>query len=61
MNLWPGEPPGPKATTNAEVNTTTPSDHLTGGKTVIRLGNITVPTFTLYPAPARTNTGAAVV
>ncbi|MFZ0593923.1 MAG: alpha/beta hydrolase, partial [Bryobacteraceae bacterium] len=61
MNLWPGEPPGPKATTNPEVNTTKPSDHLTGGKTVIRLGNITVPTSTFYPAPARTNTGAAVV
>jgi acetyl esterase/lipase len=60
-NLWPGEPPGPKATTNSEVDTTKASDHLVGGKPVIRLGNITVPTFTFYPAPASKNTRVVVV
>ncbi len=40
---------------------TKPSDGLLGGKTVIRLGNVSTPTITLYPVPPGKNTGAAVV
>jgi acetyl esterase/lipase len=61
MNLWPGEPPGPKATTDAEVNTTKPSDHLVADKPVMRLGNVTTPTLTVYQAAPTHNGGAAVL
>jgi acetyl esterase/lipase len=61
INLWPGEPPGPKATTDPEVNTTKPSDHLVEDKSVMRLGNVTTPTLTFYPAAQANNSGAAVL
>jgi len=40
---------------------TTSSDHTIAGRAVVRLGNVTVPTITLYLAPKEKNTGAAVV
>jgi len=39
---------------------TTAKDHLVAGKAVLRLGNVSNPTLTIY-APARNNTGAAVL
>jgi acetyl esterase/lipase len=61
IKLWQGEAPGPKATSKPEVDTTKPSDNLVAGKRVIRLGNVTSPEMTFYPAPAPKNTGAAVL
>jgi acetyl esterase/lipase len=43
-----------------EVDTTTAKDNLIAGKPLIRLGNVSSPTLTLYPARDK-NTGAAVV
>jgi acetyl esterase/lipase len=54
LSLWPSTAPG------AEMNTTTAKDTLIAGKTVVRLGNVTNPTITLY-SPAGKANGAAVV
>jgi len=43
-----------------EVDTTTSKDELIAGKPLIRLGNVSIPTMTVYP-PKGKNTGAAVV
>jgi acetyl esterase/lipase len=61
MKLWPGGAPGPKATSNPEVDTTKSSDNLVAGNRVIRLGNVTSPEMTFYPASASKNTGAVVL
>jgi acetyl esterase/lipase len=60
LNLWPHGAPGAAASAAPEVDTTTANDNLIAGKPLIRLGNVSVPTLTLY-APNGKNTGAAVV
>ena len=60
LKLWPHGAPGAPGATGPEVDTTKPSDNLIAGKPLIRLGNVTDPTLTLY-APKDKNTGAAVV
>lgn len=61
VDLWPGTAPGEKGNIGEETDTTKPSDNLIAGRPVIRIGNVTVPTISVYPAPADKNTGAAVV
>lgn len=51
----PATPPGP------EHDTTTAKEPTVAGRAVVRLGNVTVPTITLYLASKTNNTGAAVV
>ena len=59
--LWPKGAPGEKGEIGPERDTTKPSDGLVSGRRVIRLGNVSVPTLTVYrPAPGRAN-GAAVL
>jgi acetyl esterase/lipase len=60
LRLWPNGAPGAKAVSAAEADTTTSKDNLIAGKTVVRLGNVSEPTVTVYP-PKGKNTGAAVV
>ena|ERR1700733_1852196 len=60
LNLWPQGAPGVAANSAPEVDTTTAKDKVIAGKRVIRLGNVSVPTLTVY-APKEKNTGAAVV
>jgi acetyl esterase/lipase len=50
----------PRAGASPEVDATTAKDNLVAGKPVIRLGNVSNPTITLY-APKGENNGAAVV
>ncbi len=59
--IWPGKAPGETKELPPEGDTQTPKDKLVGGKTVIKLGNVSSPTLTIYPAPAAKNTGAAVL
>ena len=59
IELWPHGAPGAQATSAAEIDTTTSKDNLVAGKRVIRLGNVSKPTLTLY-SPKK-NAGAAVV
>ncbi len=59
--LWPKGPPGEHTTLGEEKDTSGPADGLVSGKTVIRLGNVSNPTMTVFrPPPERAN-GAAVV
>jgi acetyl esterase/lipase len=58
--LWPHGAPGAQPNSGPEIDTTTAKDNLIAGKPVIRLGNVSAPTITLY-TPKGKNTGAAVV
>lgn len=60
MPLWPGTPPGAQIT-GEETDTTKPNANKVAGKRLIRLGNVSKPTVSFYPAPKENNTGAAVV
>lgn len=60
LQVWPHGAPGAQPSSAPEIDTTTAKDNLIAGKPIIRLGNVSVPTLTLY-APKSTNTGAAVV
>ncbi len=61
VSLWPGAAPGEKGDIGEEHDTTKPSDALVAGRPVIRTGNVSVPTISVYPAPADKKTGAAVL
>jgi acetyl esterase/lipase len=60
LPLWPKGVPGAAANAKPEADTTTAKDQLIAGKRLIRLGNVSNPTLTFYPAK-KTNTGAAVI
>ncbi len=60
LPLWPNGAPGTPPNPVPEVDTTTAKDNLIAGKPLIRLGNVSNPTLTLY-TPRYKNTGAAVV
>jgi acetyl esterase/lipase len=60
LPLWPKGAPGAAPNPAAEIDVTTAKDNLIAGKPLIRLGNVSNPTLTLY-APKGKNTGAAVV
>lgn len=60
LQLWPNGAPGAVASAGPEVDTTSATDNLIAGKPLIRLGNVSDPTLTVY-APKGKNTGAAVV
>jgi hypothetical protein len=57
--LWPNGAPGEKGDIGAESDTSKPGQGIVAGKPVIRLGNVTVPMITLYPAPPDKDTGQA--
>jgi acetyl esterase/lipase len=60
LPVWPHEAPGAVATAGPEADTTTAKDNLIAGKPIIRLGNVSTPTLSLY-SPKGENSGAAVV
>ena len=57
---WPGTAPGATANPAPEADTTTAKNNLIAGRPLVRLGNVSTPTLTLY-SPKGNNTGAAVV
>ncbi len=60
--IWPNGAPGAQPNAPAEVDTTTAKDNLIAGKPLIRLGNVSTPTITLYaPQNARVPAPAVVV
>jgi acetyl esterase/lipase len=59
VDLWPHGAPGAQPNSAAEIDITTAKDNLVAGRPVIRLGNVSRPTLTVY-APKK-NTGAAIV
>jgi acetyl esterase/lipase len=60
-NLWPGEAPGEREVLPAESDRTTAGDKLVGGKRLIRLQNVSVPTLTIYRPDPKVNTGASII
>jgi acetyl esterase/lipase len=60
LPLWPAAAPGATANLSAEVDATTAKDNLIAGRPVMRLGNVSTPTLTVY-SPKDMKTGAAVV
>src|SRR2546423_11564430 len=58
LELWPHGAPGAQANSGPEMNTTTAKDRMVAGKPVVRIGNISTPTLTVY-APKDKNSGAA--
>ena len=60
MPLWPNGAPGAQPNPLPEGDITTGKDNRPAGKPVIRIGNVSKPTLTLY-TPKDKNTGAAVV
>jgi acetyl esterase/lipase len=60
LRLWPPAAFGETAAA-AGLETTSLSSRLVGGKPVVRLGNVRVPTITLYQPPSGMDTGLAVV
>jgi acetyl esterase/lipase len=48
LPLWPKGAPGAPASPSAEVDTTKPTDNLIAGKPLVRLGNVSNPTLTVY-------------
>jgi acetyl esterase/lipase len=61
MPLWPHGAPGESPLPQPEADTSGPSGALVAGRSVIRLGNVSSPTLTVYRPPAGKNTGAAVL
>jgi acetyl esterase/lipase len=61
IEIWPHGAPGAPTNPPPEADTTTPEENLIAGKPLVRLGNVSKPTLTLYSQPAGANTGAAVV
>ncbi len=60
VNVWPGKPPGAQIE-GEEIDTTKPDGNKIAGKRLIRLGNVSTPTISVFKAPKEKNTGAAVV
>ena len=60
LHLWPNGAPDATANPAPELDMTTAKEPQIAGKPLIRLGNVSDPTLTLY-APKANNTSAAVV
>src|SRR4029450_3443221 len=61
IELWPNGAPGEKSDIGEERDMTKPTDGLIAGKPVIRLGNVSKPTVSIYRPPADRATSAAVI
>jgi acetyl esterase/lipase len=61
MLLWPKGAPGENGDIGVERDMTKSGDGLVAGKEVIRIGNVSAPTLTLYRPSQEKDTGAAVV
>jgi len=60
--LWPGKLVGPEPTVaGPEADMSKPGEGMTGGRAVIRLGNVSTPELHVFLPPANKRTGAAVV
>ncbi len=61
IKLWPGIAPGEKGDIGPEKDLTKDSENFIAGKRLIRLGNVSEPTLTIYKPDAAKSNGAAVV
>jgi len=58
IELWPGDAPGE---VKGEVGEEAPKPNRPGSKKIIRLGNVSKPTLSVFPAPKDKANGAAVL
>jgi len=61
LNLWPHGALGAKPSSNPEADISKPDDYLVADMPIIRLGNVSKPTITLYPAKSNSSGTAVVV
>lgn len=62
IKLWKGIPPGDNELKLApEVDISKPTDETKAGKSIIRLGNVSEPTLTIYKPDPQNDTGATVL
>src|SRR4051812_33111726 len=61
LKLWPGKPPGNEPELPPEKDLTKDTENNVAGRRLIRLGNVSTPSITLFPAPADKANGAAVM
>ena len=61
LPLWPNGAPGGPTNPAPEVDTTKPTDNLIAGRPLIRLGNVSNPTLTLYAPKGNAPRPAVVV
>ncbi len=62
IKLWPSTPPGRIAAKGEERDTSDEKSNKVAGKPVIRIGDVSQPTLTIYkPADDKPNSGAAVL
>lgn len=61
MSIWPAGAPGEKGAIAKEQDLTTAKDRLVGGRQVIRWGNVSDPTITIYVPSKRKANGTAVL
>lgn len=60
MPIWPGTPPDAKTGLPPEINLNAAGSKTMAGRPYVRLGNVSTPTMTVFPAKGK-NSGAAVV
>ena len=61
LHLWPGQAPGDTGSLPPEADLTKTNENFVAGRRLIRLGNVSTPTLTVFkPAPDK-DTGAAVL
>jgi acetyl esterase/lipase len=61
IGLWPDQAPGESGPIGEEKDTTKPTDGKVAGQRVIRLGNVSKPTITVYCPTKEKDTGTAVI
>ena len=61
IRLWPGTAPGDTGDIGEEKDTTKPDGRMVAGKAVVRIGNVSQPTLTIYPPAKDKATGTAVI
>ena len=61
ISIWPAAPPGRMAATGKEGDTSKEQDGKIAGLPVIRLGNVSKPTLTIYKPAVENSSGAAVL
>ena len=61
VDLWPGAAPGEKGDLPPEADTTKANEGLVAGRRVMRIGNVSKPSMTIFKAAPEKDTGATVL
>jgi acetyl esterase/lipase len=61
IKIWPTDVPGENTSFGEEKDTSKPGEGLVSGKPVIRTGNVSVPTITIYKPESKRDIGATMI